>query len=90
MDRLKAGEGGQAVRLLEESKAMANSALPIAAAYNKAQPATPAADHAEFDSDLRICIDSALAKVRPALLLYTATLYMQCYLKHLYSSVKSE
>ena len=63
LTRLKEGEAGQAVRLLEESQAVAHSALPAAAAYNKAQPSTPAADHAEFDSDLRICIDSALAKV---------------------------
>ena len=62
--RLKEGEGGQAVRLLEESKALATKALPMAAAYNKAQPSTPAADHAEFDADLRICVDTALTKVK--------------------------
>ena len=61
--RLKEGEAGQAVRLLEESKAVAHGALPLAAAYNKAAPSTPAADHAEFDNDLRICVESAFTKV---------------------------
>ena len=61
--RLKEGEGGLAVRLLEESKAVAHDAIPLAAAYNKASPSTPAAEHAEFDNDLRICVESALSKV---------------------------
>ncbi len=61
--RLKEAEGGQAVRLLEESKIVAHDALPLAAAYNKAPASTPAADHAEFDNDLRICVDSAFTKV---------------------------
>lgn len=62
--RLEEAEGGQAVRLLEESKSFASRAIPLAAAYNKTQPSTPAADHAEFDTDLRICVDNALARVR--------------------------
>ena len=62
--RLKETQAGQAVRLLEESKFQVFGALPIAAAYNKAKPSTPAADHKEFDADLSICVDSALARVR--------------------------
>lgn len=61
--RLKEGEAGQAVRLQEESKAVAHGAIPLAAAFNKAQPSSPAADHGEFDNDLRICVDSAFTKV---------------------------
>ena len=62
--RLKETQAGQAVRLLEESKFQVFGALPIAAAYNKAEPSTPAADHKQFDADLSICVDSALARVR--------------------------
>ena len=62
--KLKEAQGGQAVRLLEQSKTVANGAIPLAAAYNKAEPSTPAAEHAEFGHDLRICVDSALARVR--------------------------
>jgi cell wall-associated NlpC family hydrolase len=62
--RLKDAQGGQAVRLLEQSKTSASNSLPLAAAYNKAEPSTPAAEHTEFDHDLRICVDSALARVQ--------------------------
>jgi hypothetical protein len=63
LERLKDAQGGQAVRLLEQSQLSASTAIPLAAAYNKAEPSTPAADHTEFDHDLRICVDSALARV---------------------------
>lgn len=61
--QLKEGQGGVAVRLLEQSKVSASESIPLAAAYNKAEPSTPAAEHTEFDHDLRICVDSALARV---------------------------
>lgn len=61
--RLKDGQAGQAVRLLEESRRCASAAIPLAAAYNKAEPSSPAADHTEFDRDLNICVDAALARV---------------------------
>lgn len=61
---LKETQGGNALRLLEEAKRLAAGAIPLAAAYNKAEPSTPAATHTEFDRDLNICVDAALARVR--------------------------
>lgn len=62
LHRLKEGQAGQAVRLLEEARRLASEALPLAAAYNRAEPSTPAADHTEFDRDLTICIDAAASR----------------------------
>lgn len=60
------------MRLLEQSKVSANNSIPLAAAYNKAEPSTPAAEHTEFDHDLRICIDTALARVGDSFWLHDA------------------
>ena len=65
LTRLKEGQAGQAVRLLEEARKYASDAIPLAAAYNRADPSTPAADHTEFDRDLKICIDASLSRVHP-------------------------
>ena len=64
LNELSQQQAGRAERLLEEAKRSAKAAVPAAAAYNKAEPSTPAADHKEFDTDLNICMESAATKVR--------------------------
>lgn len=64
LSKLKEDKGGEAVKLINEAQNEAKQSIPLAANFNKAEPSTPAAEHSEFDADLKICVESALKRVR--------------------------
>ena len=69
LDKLRSDQAGQALKFISDAQMEAKGSIPLAAAYNKAQPSTPAADHAEFDLDLKVCVEGAQNRVSLLLLL---------------------
>ena len=50
--------------MMQEAAQLLQSALPIAASYDHAEPGTPKAEHYEFDATLKACVLTAMQKAR--------------------------